>query len=97
MFKNLLAWITSFWEHDALPDIVQFTDTVVAAELPVAKQLVAAEIASLPADLASSKPLVAAAQVGQQALNAAKAQSIAVGIGAINVAATNAVAALAVK
>lgn len=94
MFKNLLTWLQSFWEHDALPEISTFATTVVADELPVAKQLVAAEIASIPADLAASKPLVAAAQAGQQALDNAKAQGISVGIGAITVAASNAVAEL---
>src|SRR5208282_194768 len=66
--------------EEALQDIESFFADLVEAELPVAKQLVAAEIASIPADLIASKPLVAAAQVGQQALATAQAQAIQVGV-----------------
>lgn len=94
-FGTLLAWANGFLNHVSLPAIAKFAAGVIHDELPVAEQFVSAELASLPADLVASKPLVAFAQVSQQAAAAAAKAGASIGMNAIVIATTNAVNELA--
>lgn len=94
LFGTLLAWANGFMNHTALPTIAKFAASIIHDELPVAEQFVRAELASIPADLVASKPLVAFAQVSQQAAAAAAAAGATIGMHSIVVATSNAIVAL---
>lgn len=92
LIGSITAWMTGLWNSPALQGVGTFLLGILHDELPLAENAVATVVASLPADLAASKPLVALGTVATQAGALLDSQGKTVGINAIAVASANAIA-----